>query len=84
MTDEEKISIEYKKQEPKDDEEANLGIREYSELERDFHKDVISLLEAEKYKNLPATSLPTIMARVYSNFMIRYLESQGDLELTDE
>lgn len=77
---EDRIKIDYEKQD-KEQHDKFYGISEYTDLERDFHRDVMSLLEAEKYKDLPASSIPRIMARIYSNFMIAHLENEGELEI---
>lgn len=80
MMSEERIKIDYEKQD-KVQEDKDYGIESYEDIEKDFHRDVMSLLQAEKYKELPASSIPRIMARVYSNFMIAHLEEEGELEI---
>lgn len=59
----------YKKQERVKEEDAIYGIKDYSEDQRQLHRDIMELLTSLRYKEIPADDCLVVFGRIYSIYV---------------
>ncbi len=59
----------YKKQKKVSEEGAVYGIKEYSEDQKQLHKDIMELLTSERFKEISADDCLIVFGRIYSIYV---------------
>lgn len=55
------------------------GIKKYSKLQLELHKDIMKLLKLKRHREISADDCMVVFGRVYSTYVLAQLEKEGKI-----
>ena len=66
--------------EQEDKKNKDYGIKEYTEEQLAFHKDIMNILKKKEHLDIPADDCLVVFGRVYSTYILSQLVKNGKIK----
>ena len=71
--------MKYKKQKEVKEEDAIYGIKKYSKDQLQLHRDIMELLNSEKFKEIPADDCLIVFGRIYAIYIASQMLKEKEI-----
>jgi len=75
-----KMIDDYKEQPKIDEEKAKYGVKPYTDIQLELHKDIMKLMKSIKYMDISADDCIIVFGRVYSTYVLSQLKQDGKIK----